>query len=107
MLVPKDRRRDSAKARKILNNSDSSLLTGFIICIIVALTAGVLLTNFFEKVHYNNELGQDSAKVTSLQLINQSQASDLKFLITNSKTAINCYDLNSAVAKSLCSKQNN
>gem|GEM_PF-2567936 len=71
----------------------------FLICIIIAT---VLITHFFDNLGSQNELGQQEQAYGQLRDQSEQQQRDLKHLIKNTDTQINCLQLESTVAKDAC-----
>lgn len=65
--------------------------------------AAGLLVNFLDNVHYNNLLLQAYSQASTAQSELGKEQYDVKFLINNGSKQLNCYDLRSDYARTLCS----
>lgn len=62
--------------------------------------------HFFERISYQNALNQQQVEAATIADQNTQQKSDLKHIIDNVKTQINCLQLQSNTAKQLCKDHN-
>lgn len=78
-----------------------------VVLVLVAMLVAVLGTDFFDKLHYNNELTQANHDYGVLQSTETQEHADLHFVVTNYPSALNCYQLQSPYAQQLCQKHDN
>jgi hypothetical protein len=84
-----------------LAESDSPYLWGLLTVIVIVAIAG-FATHFVDQLHYDNQLSQVQQSYSGMQTTNDEQSDDLSFLILNSQSTINCYNLSSSYAQKLC-----
>ena len=63
---------------------------------------GAVIVNFMNKIHYSNLLNQANGLTASAQNELAKERYDLTFLVQNSTGPLNCYDLHSTYARSVC-----
>ena len=74
-----------------------------LVAFVVALMAvPSLAVHFFDRIAYENSLGQQQASYNALQDEENNQQQDLQHLIKNTKTQLNCLQLQSNAGKKLC-----
>lgn len=77
-----------------------------VILLTIVIILSVLVTRFFEKLHYDNLLLQDGQQISNQQAELVHRQADLKYLIDNTNSQLNCYNFSSSYARSLCGQHN-
>ena len=76
------------------------------VLLIITILISVLVTRFFEKLHYDNLLGKVNTAAAQANATNHNEQLDLKYLISNTPGTLNCYQLMSDYAKQVCDQHN-
>ncbi|HVS58491.1 MAG TPA: hypothetical protein VHD60_02000 [Candidatus Saccharimonadales bacterium] len=77
-----------------------------VLLVVVAMLVAILGTDFFDKVHYNNQLTHLNHEYGVLQDTEAQEHADLKFVVQNYPSSLNCYQLLSPYAQQLCQQHN-
>lgn len=96
---------DKPKPPRFYREPHLSFNQSVALIIIFAIITG-LLVNFLDKIHYSNLLSQADGQAGLAQEELGKEQYDVKFLINNNSMPINCFDLRSDFARSLCTTHN-
>jgi hypothetical protein len=82
------------------------VIISLVIVIICSIATG-LAVNFYNNYYYDQQLLQANGQAAAAQTQLGNARYDVKFLIENFPTSINCYDLHSKYARSICYTKEN
>ena len=77
-----------------------------VVALLGLMVISALTVHFFERISYQSSLTQEEQQYTQLQDAANQQRLDLKHLISNTKTQLNCLQLQSDAGKQLCQQHN-
>ena len=78
-----------------------------ILLIIIFSLLSSLLINFIDNLYYGNLLLKEESQANSTETQLVKEKYNIKFLINNSKSQINCYDLHLRYTRNLCTIHDN
>lgn len=81
--------------------TNSAKVKYLVLILFTAVLSGLII-NFIDKLHYNNLLLAATGQDTVLQSKLNEEKYDVSFLINNSNTQLNCYDLRTVYARNIC-----
>jgi hypothetical protein len=94
--------------RKPMPRTDSRAYSWlFVVFIVGGSIATGLLVNFLDELHYSNLLLQANGQASAAQTALGKEEYDVKFLINNGSTQLNCFNLRSDYARRICNTHDN
>lgn len=99
-------KQNSAKSSQESLANSKWYISGVVSLVVISIVATILIMRFFYGVHYNNLLLQANGATSEAQSKLGDEKHDVQFLIHNSNSQINCYQLQSSYDKGLCNAHN-